>query len=66
MGEHKTNPVAIAAKRGELPPKPKPLSKRETERLLMQEIERKCILPYLRKVAYHMRNMGGETDEQQV
>jgi hypothetical protein len=55
MGEHKTNPVAIAAKRGELPPKPKPLSKRETERLLMQEIERKCILPYLRKVAYHAK-----------
>ena len=53
MGEHKTNPVAIAAKRGELPPKPKPLSKRERERLLMQEIERKCIQPYLRKVAYH-------------
>ena len=53
MGEHKTNPVAIAAKRGELPPKPKALSKREKERLLMQEIERKCILPYLRKVAYH-------------
>lgn len=55
MGEHKTNPVAIAAKRGELPPKPKPLSKRETERLLMQEIERKCITPYLRKVAYHAK-----------
>lgn len=53
MGEHKTNPVAIAAKRGELPPKPKPLSKREKERLLMQEIERKCILSYLRKVTYH-------------
>ena len=63
MGEHKTNPVAIAAKRGELPPKPKPLSKREKERLLMQEIERKCIQPYLRKAAYHA-NMGGETDEQ--
>ena len=52
MGEHKTNPVAIAAKRGELPPKPKPLSKREKERLLMQEIERECIPPYLRKVSY--------------
>lgn len=61
MGEHKTNPVAIAAKRGELPPKPKPLSKREKERLLMQEIERKCIPPYLRKVAYHA-NMGGDGD----
>ena len=24
MGQHKTNPTAIAAKNGELPPKPKP------------------------------------------
>lgn len=55
MGEHKTNPVAIAAKKGELPPKKKPLSKRETERLLMQEIERKCIPPYLREVAYYAK-----------
>lgn len=55
MGEHKTNPVAIAAKRGELPPKPKPLSKREKERLLMQEIERKCIPLYLLEVAYYAK-----------
>lgn len=48
MGQHKTNPTAIAAKRGELPPKPKPMSKRETERLLMQEAERKTISPQLR------------------
>lgn len=55
MGEHKTNPVAIAAKKGELPPKKKPLSKRETERLLMQEFERRCIPPYLREVAYQAK-----------
>lgn len=48
MGQHKTNPTAIAAKRGELPPKSKPMSKRETERLLMQEAERKMISPLLR------------------
>ena len=34
MGEHKTNPTAIAAKNGELSPKPKPMSKREMDRLL--------------------------------
>lgn len=34
MGQHKHNPTAIAAKNGELPPKPKKMSKRETERLL--------------------------------
>lgn len=32
MGEHKYNPTAIAAKNGELPPKKKKRSKRETER----------------------------------
>lgn len=34
MGQHKRNPTAIAAANGELPPKPKKLSKRESERLL--------------------------------
>lgn len=40
MGQHKHNPTAIAAKNGELPPKPKKMGKRERERLLMREIER--------------------------
>lgn len=40
MGQHKRNPTAIAAKNGELPPKPKPIGKREAERLLMYEIGR--------------------------
>ena len=34
MGQHKINPMAIAAKNGELPPKPKKMPKRELERLL--------------------------------
>jgi hypothetical protein len=34
MGQHKYNPTAIAAKNGELPPKPKKMGKRESERLL--------------------------------
>lgn len=34
MGQHKYNPVAIAAKNGELPPKPKKLSKRERDRII--------------------------------
>ena len=33
MGQHKYNPTAIAAKNGELPPKPKKMSKRESDRL---------------------------------
>ncbi len=31
MGQHKYNPKAIAAKNGEIPPKPKPPSKKERE-----------------------------------
>lgn len=34
MGQHKHNPTAIAAKNGELQPKPKPMGKREQERRL--------------------------------
>ena len=34
MGQHKYNPTAIAAKNGELHPKPKQMGKREAERLL--------------------------------
>lgn len=33
MGQHKYNPTAIAAKNGELPPKPRKPSKRERELL---------------------------------
>lgn len=31
LGQHKFNPNVEAAKKGELPPKPKPISKREAE-----------------------------------
>jgi hypothetical protein len=34
MGQHKHNPTSIAAKNGELPPKKKPISKAERDRLL--------------------------------
>ena len=38
MGEHKYNPIAIAAKKGELPPKERGISKREAERRAHQFI----------------------------
>ena len=38
MGQHKYNPTAIAAENAELPPKPKKLGKRKSERLLKQMI----------------------------
>ena len=38
MGQHKTNPTAIAAKNGELPPKKKStMSKREADRWLYEK-----------------------------
>ena len=37
MGQHKYNPIAIAAAKGELPPIPKKLSKRESERIKCEE-----------------------------
>lgn len=40
MGHHKHNPTAIAAKNGDIEPKPQKLGKRERERLLIREIER--------------------------
>lgn len=49
MGEHKHNPKAIAAKNGELPPKPQKLSKREQDRLIMREIERITGINQIRK-----------------
>lgn len=41
MGQHKFNPTAIAAKNGELPPKPKGMSKRDKDRMLMAAIYEK-------------------------
>lgn len=41
MGEHKHNKTALAAKNGELPPKKKPISKKETENLLQMYIRDK-------------------------
>ena len=41
MGAHKYNPTAIAAKNGELPPKPPKKSKREIEREISDLIREK-------------------------
>lgn len=38
MGHHKTNPVALAAARGELPPRPPKISKREMDRRLYAKV----------------------------
>ena len=45
MGQHKTNPTAIKAKAGEIPPKKKPLSKRERERIIQAQIMKMIFAP---------------------
>ena len=41
MGQSKYNPTAIAAKKGELPPKPPKMSKRQQEAMLAAMIREK-------------------------
>lgn len=41
MGQHKYNPTAQAASRGELPPKPVPMGAAESRRRIMRALEKK-------------------------
>lgn len=50
MGQHKHNPTAIAAKNGELPPKPPKMTKREKERIIYSEIEAKMCEYFLKRL----------------
>lgn len=56
MGEHKYNPVAIAAKNGELPPKKPGVSMRKRKLLMMAKIEQltgaSAIRKYLNRKGY--------------
>ena len=54
MGQHKHNPKAQAAKRGELPPKEKPMGKRKMEALMRKKIQEATGIPQM------VRAMGGE------
>ena len=47
MGQHKYNPTAIKAKNGELPPKPKKLSKCESDRLIYAKCQELLYKPYI-------------------
>ena len=48
MGQHKYNPTAIAAKNGELPPKPEKISKREAERLMYAKCQEILYRPLIK------------------
>lgn len=47
MGAHKYNPTAIAAKRGELPPKKKPMGTAEARELVYTWIREHTLLPIM-------------------
>lgn len=61
MGQHKYNPNCQLAKEGKLPPKPKKLSKRQQQRLLMAMIyERTGIGAIERAVGINSRKEAEE------
>ena len=60
MGQHKYNPTAIKAKNGELPPKPKPMGKREWERLIHTKVQEAMYGGLVRAICREMRE--GEND----
>lgn len=51
MGQHKTNPTAIKAKAGEIPPKKKPMGKRERERIIQAQIMKMIFAPLSERCA---------------
>ena len=53
MGEHKHNPTAIAAKNGELPAKPKKISKREMGAMIMTMIQEKTGINDMKKALHN-------------
>ena len=48
MGQHKYNPTAIAAAKGELPPKPKKMGKRERDRLFYAKCQEMLYRPLIK------------------
>ena len=53
MGEHKHNPTAIAAKNGELPAKPKKMSKRERDAIIIAMIQEKTRINDVKKALHN-------------
>ena len=53
MGEHRHNLTAIAARNGELPPKPKKMSKREMDNMLMAMIQEKTRINDMKKALHN-------------
>ena len=64
MGQHKTNPTVIKAKAGEIPPKKKPMGKRERERIIQAQIMKMIFAPLSERCADRLEmevNEDGKT-----
>ena len=61
MGQHKHNPTAIKAKNGELPPKPKKMSKRESDRLLCAKCQEILYRPLVDAAVKTQTDYTGES-----
>ena len=59
MGQHKTNPVAIAAKKGELPPKKPKMSKADRDRWIYARCT-EVVYRYLGVPVEYLRKRGAE------
>ena len=64
MGQHKHNPTAIAAKNGELPPKPEKLSKREMDRIMYAKCQEILYKPLIEAYIKMKNNEVKENDWQ--
>jgi len=56
MGHHKTNPTAIAAKEGKLPPKPPKKSKRQIER----ELQAMVMAHFMERLLFPPKTQKGD------
>lgn len=65
MGQHKTNPTAIKAKTGEIPPKKKPMGKRERERIIQAKIMKILFAPLSERCAERLK-MEEKKDEKSL
>ena len=54
MGQHKTNPMAIKAKNGEIPPKPPTMGKAEYKRWLQSAVHEALSSPFTEFVKYQV------------
>ena len=63
MGQHKYNPNCQLAREGKLPPKPKKMSKRESERLLYAKCQEIIYRPLVNAYVKMMQQEDGERRE---